>query len=372
MAMHLLVVNEQTLPVHLEYGFAGVAFEEDCSWQNVTISGNRENAQAGLYADICRVHEGDNILFYLERPHNDTSREGGRFFGIFTVLSDRPFYEPQGHYLRKELGKPLIYRLLIAPKVVYRLGLTEWQLIDEMTDFSTVTEIPWSIIYRKLRGRRGCTPLLPHEEHVVCKMLDLRNAGQKLVSTWVSFDQTTMTMCEASGRSLYGGNTHQVEDIKDRLLKLMNNSNRQYEKHLQAYLLQEIKRDKDLTQKLFPNFEIFWIGNEIYCGAGLQSIDLLVYARNQLNTFVHLLELKAREPAGPEAARQINRYIKWLKAHIPDIRSPQIIPVIVAPEVTTEFRSELLTFLRGHGIPQYSEILYDAGLNFDQRFVLVA
>ena len=175
--MHLFVVSEETLPVHLRYQFAGVTMRDDCSWSNVTLLPQAERAQASLYADVCRVHAGDDLLFYLEKPEHDLAREGGRFLGIFQATSDFPFYEPGGSYLLTELGLPLIYRVRFRPKEVFQDGLTEWQIMDEMTDFRSLYDIPWTLIYRKMTGRRGCTPLLPHEAQGIRKMLDLRNAG---------------------------------------------------------------------------------------------------------------------------------------------------------------------------------------------------
>lgn len=371
MTMHLFIVSENTLPVHLEYLFAGVAKRNDCSWQDVNVSAANERAQAALYADICRVHAGDDILFYLERPQDDLTREGGRFFGVFSVISPFPFYEPGGAYLHDELGLPLIYRLLIQPRMVYQQGLTEWQLMDEMTDFQSVVDIPWTLIYRKLKGRRGCTPLLPHEEEIIIKMLDLRNAGQLLHSKRIGFDRTNLCLTGDGLQSPYFEDTNYFDRIDDWLLYLMNETDRKYEIQLQAYLMQELGRNLQLTELLFPGVRITWIGNEIKCGAGLQSIDILVYSRNNYNTFIHLIELKAREAADEEAAAQLNRYIKWLKAHIPNISTHQIVPTIIAPDTRPDFHSALKTFLRGHGISQYSVVNYDETLSFTQRFVLV-
>lgn len=95
----------------MEYNFVGNTKQNDCDWNNVTVHPSAENSQAGMYADICRVHAGDEILLYLERPSKDGSREGGRFIGIFEVVSPQLFYEANGLYLLPELTLPLIYRL---------------------------------------------------------------------------------------------------------------------------------------------------------------------------------------------------------------------------------------------------------------------
>jgi hypothetical protein len=365
--MHLFIVSERTLPIHLAYGFAGVTRENDFSWANVTGNSSAERAQASLYADICRVHAGDEILFYLETPKNDVGREGGRFLGVFEVVSEFPFYEPGGRYLLWELsGLPLFYRIQIRPKDIFEDGLTEWQAMDEMTDFRSIHDIPWTLIYRKMAGGRGCTPLLPHEADNIRRMLDMRNAGQRVFAPSIGFDAEHSRLIPSGRASAYVGSTTRFDRIDDYLRYLINETDRKWELHLQAYLMQEIGRNADLTRQLFPNVDVWWVGNEIYAGAGRQSIDILVYTKNDLNTFIHLIELKS-VIAEADAAAQLNRYIKWLKAHIPGISVHQIIPTIVAPQVAPDFHTSLRTYLRGHGITQYRVVRIDGALCFEQE-----
>lgn len=366
--MHLFIVSEKTLPVHLAYEFAGVTKRNDCAWSYVDVHPSAERAQAGLYADVCRVHRGDEIVFYLETPEHDVGREGGRFLGIFEVTSEFPFYEPGGEYLLEELGLPLIYRLLIRPKEIFRVGLTEWQAMDEMTDFEGVHDIPWTLIYRKMTGRRGCTPLLPHEAEIIYQMLDLRNAGQRIHADHIGFDEDRVGLDPSRVHREYEGDTSRFDKTDQHLIHLINHTSRKWELQLQAYLMQEIGRNDRLTKQLFPNVRITWIGNEVYAGAGMQSIDILVYSRNELNRFIHLIELKS-DTADAEAAAQLNRYIKWVKAHIPDISVHQIIPTVVAPMAAEAFHKDLQTYLRGHGITQYRVVAVDKRLNFSQEVV---
>jgi len=364
--MHLFIVSEQTLPVHLRYQFVGVTNKVDCSWLNVDIKAASERAQASLYADICRVHRGDEILFYLEKPQHDIGREGGRFLGVFEVVSEFPVYEKKGDYLHDELGLPLIYRLLIAPKKIFRVGVTEWQLMDEMTDFRSIYDIPWTLIYRKMTGRRGCTPLLPHEAELILRMLDLRNAGQRVYANYVELDSEKIELVKTDDVQEYTGCVDRFDKIDNHLRHLINDTDRKWELQLQAYLMQEIGRNPDLTSQLFPDVDIVWIGNEIYAGAGMQSIDILIYTKNESNQFVHLIELKSVN-AAVEAAEQLNRYIKWLKAHIPNISVHQIIPTVIVPDVEDEFHVALCNYLQGHGISQYRTVKMDNNLKFIQE-----
>lgn len=302
------------------------------------------------------------MLFYLEKPSQDVGREGGRFFGTFRVISPHPFFESGGTHLLGELGMPLPYRLLIEPNMVYTEGLTEWQLMDEMTDFKSTHDIPWTVIYRKMEGGRGCTPLLPHEADKIKAMLDLRNSGQTLHFERIGFCADTISLCPSDARTAYGGVTDVFDRIDLRLRQLMQ-IGRACELHMQAYLMQEIGRNRELTRLLFPNVQITWIGNEVYCGAGKQCIDILVFSQNEYNNFVHLLEIKSGI-AGQETATQLNRYIKWLKAHIPEISVHQIIPTVVARGTADQLHGELQNFLRGHGITQYREVTFDSELRF--------
>ena len=358
--MHLFIVSETTLPVSLEYGFAGTRREKGASWSEAaSLHPSSELAQAWQYADICGVHRGDEVLFYLEKPPSDAKREGGHFFGVFQCASDAPFFEPEGEYLREELGMRISYRLLVEPQEVYPRGLTEWYMMDEMGNFRDILDVPWTVIYRKMAGGRGCTPLLPHEARNIRRMLDVRNAGRHLSPERVGYSPETISLFNGADQSLYTGEMGIVPDIRERAVQLIRHPTRKAEMHVEAYLMQSIGRDPPLTAALFPGVQVDWTGNEIYCGAGMQRIDILVYTSNRLNWFVNLLELKASE-ADRDAASQLNRYVKWLRAHIPGITPHQIIPTIVCPGASQSFHDELRTYLRGHGIDSYREMRYNA------------
>ena len=186
----------------------------------------------------------------------------------------------------------------------------------------------------------------------------------------MAFDPASISLTPTESCLTYSGDTSQFDGIDDHLLYLMNETSRKWELQLQAYLLQEIGRNTTLTEALFPGVELTWIGNEIYAGAGMQSIDILVYSKNDLNSFIHLIELKSVR-ADSDAAAQLNRYVKWLKAHIPAISIHQIVPTLIAPEFADEFHRELQTYLRGHGISQYRAIRIDRTLGFTQEICTV-
>ena len=116
--------------------------------------------------------------------------------------------------------------------------------MDEMTEFRGIHDIPWSLIYRKLKGKRGCTPLLPHEAEGLKRMLDLRNAGQALSGPYFELDEEIICLTESQSHIDYEGQTDADGRIDNRLKCLINETNRAWEHQLEAYLLQEIERDR--------------------------------------------------------------------------------------------------------------------------------
>jgi hypothetical protein len=79
---HILIVNEISFPVHLNYLFAGTGAKDN-------------DLLYGLLADIKRVREGDFVIFYLEKVG---------FFGIFEI-DGQPF---------KDVGRPTYLENLLA------------------------------------------------------------------------------------------------------------------------------------------------------------------------------------------------------------------------------------------------------------------
>jgi hypothetical protein len=159
---HVFVVNERTFPYHLKYLFAGTTAGKD-------KTGEDKDKDLSLLADICRVRKGDKVVFYLEKVG---------FFGIFEVDSDYPIYEPPTGYLQEELGVPLIYRVRVRPTQVFAQPISEWEAIDKLPEKSR--EIRWSLLYRKLTGKRGCSYLFPNESASLIELIRERNNNETI------------------------------------------------------------------------------------------------------------------------------------------------------------------------------------------------
>lgn len=91
------------------------------------MSWGAEKNMVSMIADISRVREGDDILFYLRRGENE-----GRFYGVFRAVGS-PFYDANEHnYLADLLGRTLNLRIRIEPARVYAKGVTEHKVLDSL------------------------------------------------------------------------------------------------------------------------------------------------------------------------------------------------------------------------------------------------
>ena len=96
-----------------------------------------------MMADFSRVRANDYAIFYVQTSKG----KEGKFYGIYQIASD-PFLKPDGYYLREKLWINLTFRVLSKPYEVFAIG--PYQMLC-------------SLIYRKLKGNRGNTMLMPYE-----------------------------------------------------------------------------------------------------------------------------------------------------------------------------------------------------------------
>ena len=130
MNTHVFVVDSTTFKQHLEYMFAGIGakdkkspFLSNC---NFNYNANTERNLVGMIADISRIRENDNIIFYLQTNDNNP----GTFFGIFKASTIGFFDEnDDDNYLKNNLKKGLSFRIKIAPYEVFPIGITEHEYL---------------------------------------------------------------------------------------------------------------------------------------------------------------------------------------------------------------------------------------------------
>ena len=111
-----------------------------------------------MMADFSRVRANDYAIFYVQTSKG----KEGKFYGIYQIASD-PFLKPDGFYLREKLWINLTFRVLSKPYEVFAKGASEWEALDDIIRYIGPYQMLCSLIYRKLKGNRGNTMLMPYE-----------------------------------------------------------------------------------------------------------------------------------------------------------------------------------------------------------------
>jgi hypothetical protein len=300
--------------VHLEYQFAG------------TTAGAIKQRSIGLYADIARVRPGDRAYFYLLNRG---------FFGPFRIdPENRGFWwdrlDPT--YLQDSLQQRLIYRVRVVADNTYPLGISEWDALDRYLREPDLCL--WSLVYRKLKGSRGCTMIFPWEEVFLLSLI--RNVNEKSGREVLRFtDNEHITWNSISGEiEIRQGSFPEYspphpdhvslpEDPVNQL-RLMSGS----EGYLQAFLTKNYGRFSGSEVVFGPTESIRWVGNEVACGLGMQKIDIFVINGRQNDLFFRVIELK-KDPPDELTVWQLVRYIEWTIRFIPDANKNNIQPILL-------------------------------------------
>ena len=330
---HVFVVNENTFKYHLEYKFAGTGAQDRKSpfladANTGSIHSTTERNLVGMIADVSRIRVGDKIIFYLQA----SGERQGTFYGVFKANSKAFFNENnEKNYLIDKLGKGLSYRIAIEPDMVFPLGITEHEYLDSLEGKDHPYQICWSLIYRKLKGNRGCTMITDYEFEDLINKLNNKNNGKTIDSKNFTFDINSNKIVAHNVLHEYDGKKDSLDITKRMLFKA--NRNNAFEVHLQAYLLQNFERE-NLRKLLLPKPEIgCWIGNEVSCGVGMQRIDILVKQETKDKVFIKVIELKCTEAYYSILSLQIPWYLEWVIDYVaPNYAEKTIylIPCIVA------------------------------------------
>ena len=350
---HVFIVNEKTFPVHLRYAFAGTGAKDfSCEFLNsnrFSIQSTRERLLAGMIADISRIRPGDDVLFYLQQGKTHE----GMFFGSCKVASP-PFLANDG-YLTSDLEKNLTFRVLLTPDNLYSKGVSERDCLDSLDGIAHPYEMCWSLIYRKLKGNRGCTMITDYEYEKIMSKIRERNSSKPLSSAQgYDFDADKCLVINGTEKSEYNGRKSSL-DVRKRLLYKMIKGNA-YESYLQAYLMQNLEEIDCLR---VADSDICWIGNEVSCGVGMQSIDVLFIQVHDGVTHFVVCELKDEQPE-PYIIDQLQKYVDWLNDYLAPLYSDgqiAIHPTIIAPFPTSD-ADELVEQLRSAKITNSNPLRY--------------
>jgi hypothetical protein len=311
---HVFIVDNNTFPVHLEYQFAG------------TTAGPNRPRNVSLYADIARARPGDRAYFYL-------LRQG--FYGPFKVDPDSQgvwWDKLDPTFLQDQLGLRLIYRVRVIADAVYPLGVSEWDALDRY--LRDPERCLWSLVYRKLKGERGCTMIFPWEDDFLFKLIQEKNESEGRESLQCE-DNEHLTWNRGRGEiSVVPGpfpkyspaKPDHIASPEDPTTQLRTASGS--EAHLQAFLTRNYGRFPESEIVFGPTKSIVWVGNEVACGLGMQKIDLFVINEERDTQTFRVIELK-KDPPDEQTVSQFERYIDWTKRFVPGANSSNIQPVLL-------------------------------------------
>lgn len=344
--IHVFVVDKTTFKYHLEYLFAGTGAKDKLSsfLSNPvsTYPSTTERMLVGMIADISRIRIGDKVIFYLQSADGNP----GLFFGVFKVVST-PFFDENdaNNYLVASTNKGLSFRVLLDADEVYAKGVTEHEYLDSLAGKNNPYDLCWSLIYRKLKGNRGCTMIMDYEFEDLLIKLRAKNNKTTLAGNAFTFDIASFEIVIAGEAKPYLGRRDCL-DILPRLLYKAGRGNA-FESHLQAYIIQNI--DTTLASELIPyrNTSV-WIGNEVSCGVGMQRIDVMLKQESDTDVYIRLIELKDEKPYIEIITNQIPWYLEWLSYYVlPKYtrKSVYVIPTIIGSgQIPTALISDYKSF----------------------------
>jgi len=329
---HVFIVDSTTFKYHLEYMFAGTGAKDNYIDFNNSATSNlhstTENNLLGMIADSQRVRVGDLVLFYLQQNFQKGIREG-KFYGVFKVKEAPSFLDNNdgNQFLKHDLEKSLTFRTIIEPYQVYSDGVTEWEALDEIKCIQSPNQMLWSLIYRKLKGNRGNTMITIYESERLINLIRNKNNRNVLNGSSFTFNETTQQIEIKPQTYQYNGRKETINILPRLIHKYCNG--KQFESHLQAYILQNIE-----NLPMFEGQPIEWIGNEVSCGVGMQRIDIMLSINGE-NRKVIPIELKSK-PAYPEITIQLQRYVDWIEQYYLPNRPSDIEPMIITREITNK------------------------------------
>ncbi len=301
------------------------------------IHSTTENNLLGMIADSQRVRAGDFVIFYLQQNFQKGIREG-QFFGVFKVREVPSFLDnnDEEQYLKTELSKSLTFRTIIEPSQVYSKGVTEWEALDEIKNIQSPNQMLWSLIYRKLKGNRGNTMITIYESERLINLIRNKNERNVLSGNNFTFNETSQQTETVETSKIYQGRKEQINILPRLIQKYCEN--KQFETHLQAYILQNIE-----NISIFEQENIEWIGNEVSCGVGMQRIDIML-SSDLTNRKVIPIELKS-VTAYPHITIQLQRYVDWIEQYYLPNRPSDIEPMIISRQIEDKATSNYLDFI---------------------------
>jgi hypothetical protein len=214
-----------------------------------------------------------------------------------------------------------------------------------------------------LRGKRGCTPLLPWEAERLIDTIRNRNDGKFIANQnykggfdWNDTDRQIIPTPTSQPYNLPCGQP--MNPL--RIICEKFSAKRAYEIYLQLYFTQTIGVSASLNPIVGNN--VLWFGNEVACGVGMQKIDILTINQLEEREEYRVIELKD-EPVEPEVVEQIKYYVSWASQnsgrHLDRAYDWNIQPVVVAPSHSPKNWQSVVSAFRDYNQKRISlPILY--------------
>lgn len=209
-----------------------------------------------------------------------------------------------------------------------------------------------------MKGKRGCTPLLPWEAQNLMNMLRNKNVGKPISKARFTggfdWDLRERKIETTLSRQEYPSTRNYNLDPLEAIFYVQNNQksfesrlkesqgfeisgqylrrNRSYESYLQLYFTENIGINATLNPIVGDN--VIWFGNEVACSVGMRKMDILTICQEGERSQFRLIELKD-EPVEPQVLEQMEYYVNWASQnsgrHLEGAFDWNLQPIIVAP-----------------------------------------
>lgn len=192
-----------------------------------------------------------------------------------------------------------------------------------------------------MKGWRGCTPINLQESENLIKLLEKANESKKPLrlnaGESFTYKDDIQQIIKIDKTFSYSKAPAKTENVLKEMINL-DKENKAFENRLQIYFCENVGKLKTLEPISGKSKDIIWIGNEVYCGFGMQKIDIFtILSDERENKTFNLIELKCK-PACPEVKSQLKRYADWALSYIKGAINTNIQPVLVTRKVKTGYK----------------------------------
>lgn len=339
MGTHLFVVNNDTFPIHIQRGFAGVVKGGGIGYY-------------GQLADLMNIRKGDLAFFYLMYMNKknllwpENGFEPG-YYGIYKIKSI-PFFDENdiegkdkfcNQYIfgntkseiyntaKEQEKKPLILpiRMLIEPMG----NLNYSKHIDDNTAYVDKTDEGqlWTLLFKKISKKgqaRGITPLLPEEANKIARLLFKANQ--------IQFSDKV----ELSTDIKFYGYPYEPKEFVD--IKLEPNPNDsesvRIENMLVAWIMKNIDKDIPVICDIVGKKEnLEFHGNHVQYGIVGDTVDILLLHHKKINGVEYrhkatVIEVK-KDRIDEDNVTQVLKYTKWIAQLVTFNNISAIQPVVI-------------------------------------------